>query len=272
MEDSEKKVQRPVNPLYLLDLDCTTEETSPAGGDETDFLSRHGLAVDGGSLSDMLVVSSSVRVIDGVHSHTTSTGPVVALGLVLVERTTSLKQWLVDTSTTGDDTDGRTAATSHGLLRTGWEADAGLALVGGVADDGSVVAGCPSERTAVADLLLNVANDGTLRALRDGEDVADGENGLLAAVDKGTGVETLGRDKCLLAELVAVGVTEDDTGEGSTTASIVDDLLHNTPDVTVALREVERTELGRRLVVVGVRLEDGMRTPLCPDNPTHCCV
>ena len=35
----------------------------------------------------------------------------------------------------------------------------------------------------------------------------------------------------------------------------MDDLLHNTPDVAVALREVEGTELGRRLVVVGVRLE-----------------
>ena len=35
----------------------------------------------------------------------------------------------------------------------------------------------------------------------------------------------------------------------------MDDLLHNTPDVTIALREVEGTELGRRLVVVGVRLE-----------------
>lgn len=38
-------------------------------------------------------------------------------------------------------------------------------------------------------------------------------------------------------------------------ASIVDDLLYNTPDVTVALREVEGTELRRRLVVVGMRLE-----------------
>ena len=72
-------------------------------------------------------------------------------------------------------------------------------------------------------------------------------------------------------------------------ASIVDDLLHNTPDVTVALGEVEGTELSRRLVVVGVRLEleiakrvrssmlplnevatyDGVRPPLCPNYPTH---
>lgn len=35
----------------------------------------------------------------------------------------------------------------------------------------------------------------------------------------------------------------------------MDDLLYNTPDVTVAFREVEGTELRRRLIVVGVRLE-----------------
>jgi hypothetical protein len=73
-------------------------------------------------------------------------------------------------------------------------------------------------------------------------------------------------------------------------ASIVDDLLHNTPNITVTLREVEGTELRRRLVVVGVRLElevakqenrshtfqlneqatyDGMGAPLCPNYPTH---
>ena len=86
-----------------------------------------------------------------------------------------------------------------------------------MSDDSRVVARGTGERSTVTRLLLNVADDGTLRALSDGKDVADGENGLLAAVDEGTGVEALGGDECLLAELVAVGVTEDDTGEGSTT-------------------------------------------------------
>ena len=35
----------------------------------------------------------------------------------------------------------------------------------------------------------------------------------------------------------------------------MDDVLHNTPNVTVTFREVEGTELRRRLVMVGVRLE-----------------
>ena len=66
------------------------------------------------------------------------------------------------------------------------------------------------------------------------------------------------------------------------------DLLYNTPDVAIALRKVEGTELRRGLVMMGMRLElstenswlgtvylneigtyDGMRAPLCPNYPTH---
>jgi hypothetical protein len=40
--------------LNLLDLDGTTQETCPASGDETNFLSGDGVAVDCGGFSDML--------------------------------------------------------------------------------------------------------------------------------------------------------------------------------------------------------------------------
>ena len=78
-----------------------------------------------------------------------------------------------------------------------------------------------------------------------------------------------------------------------TTAGVVDNLLHDAPDVSIALSlcplaiarncgsalrnrarggtyVVERAELGRRLVQAGVGGEDGAATlTLVPDNPTH---
>ena len=86
-----------------------------------------------------------------------------------------------------------------------------------MANDSGVVTARASEGTTVADLLLDVADNGTLRALANGEDVANSELSLLASVDEGTSVETLGGNECFLAELVAVGVTENNTGERSTT-------------------------------------------------------
>lgn len=68
----------------ILDLLRTSQQTRPARGDETGFLSGHGVAVDGRCLSDMLVVTSSVGMVDGVHGHAARLGPVVALDGELV--------------------------------------------------------------------------------------------------------------------------------------------------------------------------------------------
>lgn len=84
-------------------------------------------------------------------------------------------------------------------------------------------------------------------------------------------METFSGDESFFAEFVAVGVTENNAGKGCTTdtyvsfilkcvlfsspASIVDDLLHNTPNVAIPFSEIEGTKLGRCFVMVGVRLE-----------------
>lgn len=71
---------------------------------------------------------------------------------------------LVGPSTTSNDTNHTTHAALDNLLRARGELDTGLALVWVVADDSNVVARSPSERTTVANLLLHVSNNGTLRA------------------------------------------------------------------------------------------------------------
>lgn len=98
-----------------------------------------------------------------------------------------------------------------------------------MSNNSSVIARCTSESTAVAYFLLDVADDGTFWALADGEDVADCKLGFLACVDEGAGVETFSCDECFFAEFVAVGVTENDTGEGGTTEE-PGSLTHNKID------------------------------------------
>lgn len=117
-----------------------------------------------------------------------------------------------------------------------------------MADDSNVVTGGATKAATVAHLLLDVGDDGTLRDGAEGEDVADGEGGVLAGVDELAGVHALVGDEGLGVDLVAVGVAEDDLGQRRTTAGVVDDLLHDTADVTMALSEVEGAELRRRLV------------------------
>ena len=155
---------------------------------------------------------------------------------------------LVSSATASDDTDHSSGTGVDDLLGTRRKLDAGLALVGVVADDGNVVTRGAAESTTVANLLLDVGDDGTLRDGAEGEDVADGERGVLAGVDELASVHALVGDEGLGVKLVAVGVAEDDLGQRRTTAGVVDDLLHDTTDVSMALGKVESAELRRRLV------------------------
>lgn len=129
-----------------------------------------------------------------------------------------------------------------------------------MANDGDVVAGSAAERTAVTNLLLDVGDDGTLGNGAEREDVADGQAGVLAGVDELASVHALVGDESLGVELEAVRVAENDLGERSTTAGVVDDVLHDTTDVAMTLSEVVGPELGGGLVETGVGREDGTTT------------
>lgn len=205
------------NCLGVLGLDGTTDKTGTTGSDETDLLTSGSVARAGGGLADVLVVTTTVRVVDGVHSHTTSAGPRVPLDLELVVSTTGLEQGLVDTTTTGDDADSGTRGGGDGLLGTGRKTDTRGLAVGVVANDGGVVTRGTGERTTVTGLLLDVADNGTFGERREGENVGDVQGSLLTAVDELAGGETLSGNEGLDTGAVLVRVTESDLGKGSTT-------------------------------------------------------
>jgi hypothetical protein len=260
----------------ILRLLGTTQQTRPSRSNETSLLTLGGVPRDGRGLTDMLVVTTTVRVIDGVHGNTTSLGPAVALDSELVLGTRSLQERLVGTATTGNNADHATGAGVDDLLGTGGELDAGLALVGVVADDGDVVAGGTAQGAAVTDLLLDVGDDGTLGHGAQGQDVADGQGSLLSGVDELASVHAFVGNEGLGHLLESVGVAEDDLGEGSTATSVVDDVADDTTEVSVALGIVEVAELGRGLVQARVGSEDGSTTlALVANNSTHgggvCC-
>ena len=127
-----------------------------------------------------------------------------------------------------------------------------------MANDGNVVAGGTAESTTVAGLLFDVGDDGTLRNGGEREDVADGQGSVLSGVDELASVHALVGDEGLGDGLELVGVTELDLSEGSTTTSIVNNLLHDAPGVSMTLSVVKDTELGRGLVETGVSRWKGL--------------
>lgn len=146
---------------------------------------------------------------------------------------------LVGTATTGNNADHATRAGVDDLLGTRGQLDAGLALVGVVADNSDVVAGGTAQGATVTDLLLDVGDDGTLGHGAQGQDVADGQGSLLSGVDELASVHALVGDEGLGHLLESVGVAEDDLGEGSTATCVAKNpsaQVHTQPEKTLLRR------------------------------------
>jgi len=213
----------------------TRKSASSASRDETDFSTSRGVSSDSRSHTDVLMVTTTVRMLDGVHGHTTNLRPGVPLSLVLEVGSAGLQQRLVDSSSTGDDADHRAVAGRNRLLRSRRQFYFRLVVIRVVGDDGGVVAGSSGQFAAISQLLLQLANDGSLGHGADGHHVADGQRRLLAAVDELARVHALHGDESLLTLLEFVRISEFDDGQGRSSTRVVDDVLHDAFDVPVTL-------------------------------------
>jgi len=216
------------------------------------------------------MVTTTVRMLDGVHGNTSNSGPVSLLGLGLEVGSVGLEDGLVSSLATGNDANHASAGRLHGLSDSGRKSDSGLSAVLGVTDDDAGGAGSTGKNAAVSLFGLDVGDDGTLGHGADGEDVANSEGGLRSGVNELAGVHALDCDEKLSVLLVFVLVFENDLGEGGTTAGVVHDVSHNALDVSSALDVVQSSEASWGDSLRGVSLEDGTSSAsLRSDNSSH---
>ena len=186
----------------------------------------------------MLMVSTTESMVDWVHGNWSDAREHVPLGLVLVPLDTSLQNRLVDSSTASHDSDHGSAFGWDGLSVATGESDSHLvAFLGPSYDDGGG-AGASCELALVVEFAFDVAHDCAVWDLRERQHIADGEGRLLAHIDVLAGVHAFSGDEELSAVLIVVGVTEDDLGERSPAAWVVDDLLDDTTEVSRQVRMV----------------------------------
>lgn len=208
------------------------------------------------------MITTTVRMVDGVHRDTARLGPVVSLRFRGVEGSTGFEHRLVDTTAACDDADCRTGDVLDRLFGAGRQSNASLALVSVLTDDGSVRSRGTSKRSSIAGLLLDVANDRAFRKVRQRYDIADVQSCLLAAEDERAGREAFGCNESFDSELVAVRVAEDDAGERSATTRVVDDFFDEAANVSSLFCKVKSAQFGRRFPFRGVRREDTTRLSL----------
>ena len=219
-----------------------------------------------GRVTNMLMVTTTVRMVNGIHGDTTDARPVVLLDLVLVVGTTSLEDGLVDATTTGNNTDLATSKRVDGLLGARGQTDAGLADIGVVTNDGGVVTRATGSLSTVSSNELDVVDGGTFGDLSDGEDVSNRETSLLTTVDELTSVHAFSGNDDLMTVTVFVGVFELNASKRSATARIVHDLLDYSANVSFSLSKIKSSVFGSALTGGNVSSENTTSTSTLASN------
>jgi len=204
----------------------------------------------------VLLVTTTEGMVNGVHGNSSNLRPSLSESLHLVVNSTSLQDRLINSFTGGNETDHGSSFTGEGLSGTGGELDSGLAQIIGVTDDGGGSTGASGQFTLITRGGFNVTDGSTFRDLVDGKDVTGGEGSFISAVDVLTSVHSFSSQEVGSLESILIGVSEDDLGEGSTTAGIVEDLSDDTLDVTILFSEIEYSESSGSDSVMLVGLED----------------
>jgi len=250
---------------------ASPDATRPSGSDQTDLATGGSVSPDGRCMTNMLMITTTVRMFDGIHGNTTHCGPAISLRLILVISATGLQDGLVDTTTTRDNSNHSAIGRWNNLLGAGWKLDAGLLGVGIVSDNGSVVTGSTGKSATIARLLFQVADNGTFGHAADGKNIADLQSSTLSTVDKLSGVHSFGGQEKFLALLEAIRILENDYRQRGTTTGVMDNFLNDTLDVSLSLGKVDGPQFGGPLAMLVVRLEDASCSlTLGSDNSSHC--
>lgn len=209
----------------------------------------------------MLVVTTTEWMLHRVLSHTTNLGPTVSFDSILVVGTSSLEERLVGTATSSYNTNLGTHLGAHSFLSTRWETKTCGSFVVVVRDDNGETSRPTRKGSAIADFRFDVAHNGSLWYLLEGENVSASQCGLLPAVDELAGVHALSGNHKFSVALVAIGVQELNLGHRRSTSRIVEDLFDDTTDIAATFRVVDGTKFDSALASAYVGFEDGGFTP-----------
>jgi len=220
----------------------------------------------------MLMVTTTVRMLDWILGDTTNLWPAVTLHAELVVGSAGLEHWLVNSTTASDQTEASAVLAVEKLLDTRRKLDSSSASIGVVSYNSAVSAGGLGNPATVTGFFFETAHDGTFWHVANWHDVTNIQLSLLTAVDKLTGAYAFRADHSFGDFTVLVGVLELDLGERRSTARVVHDVLDETLDEALSLGKVERTQLGSALSAFAARREDRAGTlTLALNDASHVC-
>merc|ERR1712045_405072 len=226
--------------LFLLinnDFSGTSDLTSSSGSNKTDLSTWRNSSWNSRRMTNMLMVTTTVGMFNGVRGNTSDMRPAVSLNSIFVISSASFQHRFVLSSTTSDDTDHSSVGRFVQFFHTRWKFDSGLASIWVVSNDGNISTRSFGNLTSVTTFFFQRTGNNTFRHGTNWQTVTNSKLSLLTAVDKLTSADTFGANDGFSSLSVFVW--------------IVDDVLDETLDETVFFSIIEGSHFGGTLTFTG---------------------
>jgi len=123
--------------VLLENLSTTSDETSSSSSDKTALLSSGGVSSNCGWVTNMLMVTTTMRMLNRVHCYTSNSWPVVSLSSSFEPGVGGLQERLIGSLTSSNNSNHSSAASKNGLSGTGWKSNSSLLTIIGVTNNDS---------------------------------------------------------------------------------------------------------------------------------------
>ena len=149
--------------LGELDFASSPDQTGSSSSNKTALLSTWGVSTGGSGVTNVLMVTTTMRMLDWVHGYTSYSWPVSLLSVRFVVRIVCLKKRLVGSLSSSYDADHGSAVAKDGLSHTRWHSDTGLLSVLSVSNDDGAGSRCTGETATISHLGFDIGDDGAFR-------------------------------------------------------------------------------------------------------------
>ena len=166
-----------------LSLVSTSQKTSSSGSNKTNLLTWNTSSGNSRWFTNVLVITTSVWMVNWVHSDSSHDWEVLSLGLMSPVLNTSLKNWLFISSTGTDNTNHGSRLTVNSLSDTRRKFDSGLKAIFRMSNDSNKRTRSSGEFTIVSFSELDIANESSLRDLSDWENVTNLKGSIFSTED-----------------------------------------------------------------------------------------
>jgi len=256
--------------ILLDDLSSSSNETSSSSGNKTSFLTSGNISSNCGWVTNMLMVTTTMRMLNRVHCYTSNSRPVVSLSSSFEPWVGSLQERLIGSLSSSNNSNHSSAASKDGLSGSGWKSDSSFLTVIGVTNNDSWGSGSSSEGSSISHLTLAVGDNSSFWHRLDWKNITNREWSLGSGVNKLSSVHSFDSDEVLNSLLVSVCISEDNFCKWGSSTWVMNDILDNSLNVSFSLNVVESSESSWSNSVCGSRLENHTTTvSLSSDASTH---